>query len=241
MNNPFRKVKEGVRSVLRRHSILVTRYPLQDCLKHLCPKTILDVGANIGQYGLELRSLGFRGMIHSFEPFLPAFSSLQKVATQSRPHDAWQCYNYGLGDKESEEVMHVSRMSPFNSLREPLPQSVKLHAGIVSTDTVPIKVKTLDAIWPQLDCADKPVLLKIDTQGYELPILQGGKTILPMISAIQLEVSFTPLYRGQPCIEELVPFMRGQGFVVYGLWPTGIRDEQARLFEADCIFVRAKS
>ena len=49
---------------------------------------------------------------------------------------------------------------------------------------------------------------------------------LERISGIQLEVSLTPLYKDQPCIEEVVPFLRQRGFLIYGLWPTGIRERK---------------
>jgi FkbM family methyltransferase len=234
------EMKSRARSLLQRHGILVTRYPLQDCLQYICPTTILDVGANVGQYGLELRSLGFRGRIHSFEPFLPAFNSLQEVAAQSRPLNAWHCHHFGLGEKEGEAAMNVSSESVFNSLREPLPQSAALHSGIVANKTVSVKIRTLDSVWQELNLSEERVFLKIDTQGYELPILQGGGSALERISAIQLEVSLTPLYKDQPCIEEVVPFLRKRGFLIYGLWPTGIRvRKQNRLIEADFIFIKA--
>jgi len=81
----------------------------------------------------------------------------------------------------------------------------------------------------------------MDTQGYELPILQGGKSALEKISGIQLEVSLTPLYQGQPCVEEVVPFLRQQGFQVFGVWPgQGIRGRGHQVFEVDFIFTKAQ-
>lgn len=217
----------------------MTHYPLQNCLKLISPTTILDVGANVGQYGLELRSLGFRGRIESFEPFRPSFNSLREVSAKSHPLNAWHCHNYGLAEKEGEVSMYVSRDSVFNSLKEALPQSAELHSGIISCESVPVQIRTLDLVWQELNLSEERVFLKMDTQGYELPILHGATSALERISGIQLEVSLTPLYRGQPCIEEVVPFLRGQGFQVFGVWPgRGIRGKAHQVFEVDFIFIK---
>src|SRR5688572_14573283 len=51
--------------------------------------TVIDVGANVGQFGKLTRSLGYKGMIHSFEPVESAFSELSKEAAKDRrwvPH-----------------------------------------------------------------------------------------------------------------------------------------------------------
>ena len=229
-----------MQSFLQRHGILVTRYPLQDCLQFVRPTTVLDVGANIGQYGLQLRSLGFRGAIHSFEPFPPSFEVLRRQAARSRPPSAWRAHHFGLGEREGQADMHVSRESVFNSLRDSLPQSAGLHAGIVASSVVPVPIRTLDSVWDELQLSREQVFLKLDTQGYELPILQGGPRALQSIRAIQLEVSLSPLYKDQPCIEEIVPFLRQRGFLMYGLWPTGFRvRNENRLLEADLLCVKS--
>jgi FkbM family methyltransferase len=235
----LQQARSHVQALLQRHGILMAHYPLQNCLKLLSPTAILDVGANVGQYGLELRSLGFQGRIESFEPFRPAFNSLREVSARSRPLNAWHCHNYGLAEKEGDASMYVSKQSVFNSLKEPLPQSAELHSGIVTSENVSVKIRTLDHVWQELNLSEERVFLKMDTQGYELPILHGAKSALERISGIQLEVSLTPLYKGQPCIEEVVPFLRGHGFQIFGVWPgRGIRGKANQVFEVDFIFIK---
>jgi FkbM family methyltransferase len=234
------ELKSRFKAFIQRHGILVSHYPLQHCLRSICPTTILDVGANVGQYGRELRSLGYLGKIHSFEPFPPTFDALRQTAAQSRPHNAWQAHNFGLGEKDGEAQLNVSAESTLNSLREPLPESACLHSGFSSTAPISVKIRTLESVWRELNLSGERVFLKMDTQGYELPILTGGVPVLEKISAIQLEVSLTPLYKGQPCVEDIIPFLRARGFVIFGVWPgQGIRGKHKEMYEVDFIFVRS--
>ena len=56
-----------------------------------------------------------------------------------------------------------------------------------------------------------PTLLKIDTQGYERPILDGATRLLPQFTGIQLELSLTPIYQNQPPVEEMIAYLRAKG------------------------------
>jgi Methyltransferase FkbM domain len=59
--------------------------------------------------------------------------------------------------------------------------------------------------------------IKLDTQGSELEILQGGVRALAGVRCVEVEVEFNPIYRGQPLFYEVDAFMRGQGFVLWKL------------------------
>jgi FkbM family methyltransferase len=239
MNDLRVVVKNGIKAFIQRHGITVTRYPLQQFLRSVQPTTVLDVGANVGQYGLELRSLGYQGKIQSFEPFPSSFETLKKLADQSQPAKAWQVHNFGLGEKEGETRLNVFKESTFNSVREALPESPGHYDGITPVETVSIKISTLNSIWNELNLSNERVFLKMDTQGYELPILEGGSSTLEKIRGIQLEVSFTPLYKGQPCAEDIIPFLRNRGFLLFGAWPgQGIRGKNGEIFEMDFIFLK---
>lgn len=238
MSGLFKEMKSRGRSLFRRFGIEVARYPLRDCLRYTSPTTILDVGANVGNYGLEVRRLGYREQIHSFEPYPIAFASLEKLAAQSRPSDRWRCHNFGLGECDRDALLNVSEESVFNSIKKPLSQSGNLNSGIISKESVLVKVRSLDGVWKDLNLSNERVFLKIDTQGYELPVLRGAGAALNEVVAIQVEISLTPLYEEQPAIEEVVPFLRQHGFSIYGIWPGFRESNQNRLIEADFLFTR---
>jgi len=60
---------------------------------------ILDVGANVGQFAMDIRNeIGYTGQIISFEPLSSAFKLL-KVNSKNNMH--WKVYNYALGDDDT--------------------------------------------------------------------------------------------------------------------------------------------
>src|SRR3982751_6790287 len=63
---------------------------------------VVDVGANRGQYGKWLRSLGFRGLIISFEPNPTAFAELRQNASED-----WVCLPYALGSESGELPFNI--------------------------------------------------------------------------------------------------------------------------------------
>src|SRR4051812_28152839 len=54
---------------------------------------ILDVGANEGHFGWDMRELGYRGRIVSFEPMREAFGRLARAAASDT---GWQAVHCGL-------------------------------------------------------------------------------------------------------------------------------------------------
>ena len=75
-------------------------------------ESIIDVGANEGQFGLFLREIGFKGKIISFEPVKQAF---EKLNIQSSKDENWDVFNFALGSKISNNKINVAKSSIFSS------------------------------------------------------------------------------------------------------------------------------
>ena len=225
-----------MRQYFRRVGVDISSYPLRNYIQRFSPECVIDVGANVGQYGAHLRQIGFRGQIYSFEPQEACFVELQLRALQDK---RWSCFEFGLSDSAMSASLNIAESSAFSSLLPVRADSVAANPQLQFTKTQEIRLKRLDDVWPQIDCDGKRVLLKVDTQGHELSVLRGGLSCLGAIAGVQLELSLNALYVGQPPFEEVIAFMRDQGFGVYGLWP-GYRDaSSATLQEIDAIFVRS--
>jgi len=196
---------------------------------------ILDVGANVGQYALLVKKLGFSGHIISFEPLSSAFSSLKEV---SEKHNNWQAHNYALGSENTETVIHISENSFSSSILNMLPRHLKSAPASKFINTEKIQIRMLDSIFDTLYTASDKILLKIDTQGFEKKVLEGAGNSLHKITGIQLEMSIVPLYEGELILEEMITYLKNSGFTLYSL-ENGFYDQKnGQLLQVDGLFFR---
>lgn len=132
---------------------------------------VIDVGANIGQYGLELRNIGYKGRIISFEPTSEAFAKLKRTALK---YNLWEVYNMSLGERDGESTINIAKNSVSSSILKDLPLLTDSapEATFIRKET--IHIKKLDSIFEDLNLEGKNIYLKIDTQGYEKMVLDGA-------------------------------------------------------------------
>lgn len=233
---------DWVRSLLRRFGVDLVRYdhvhapPLRRkrLLADQAIDLVLDVGANVGQFAGRMRELGYAGRLVSFEPQRAAFAELSRIsAADSR----WECRPLALGDKDGEATIHLSANSWSSSLlpigeRHVASAPDSAYAG---EETVP--VRRLDAI-EGLVTGNERIYLKLDTQGFELPVLVGAQGILPHVKVIETELSLVSLYEGQALLPEVIAHLQGAGYDLVALDPAFVEARTGHVLQMDGIFVR---
>lgn len=200
------------------------------------PDVILDVGANIGQYGLSLRRCGFAGRIVSFEAIPSVHSRLEAVAAQDADWLIAPCCALGRAPGESRiNVAHNSMSSsllPMNDVHlQVAPDSRYIGDEVV-------RLERLDKIALPLLPREGSLLLKIDTQGYEEEVLAGAEGLIQRVSAMQLELSVAPLYEGAPGLRRVLGVCETLGFQLFGLIPGFYDEKTSRLLQMDGLFLR---
>jgi len=218
--------KELVKAKARQLGIKICRITWRDLhpfeiIKDLSDNdiaTILDVGANVGQTALELVDRFPNARIHSIEPFPEAYELLRKN-TELFPRII--THQLAFGASEGEQPLYINSKNETNSL---LKTSVHLDNYIPSEWCVPkgaveVPVCTIGSFCKKQGIA-KIDILKIDTQGYELKILEGALSMLSpeRIRFLFMEVLFVPLYEGQPYFDEIVLLLRKHGYKLHGLY-----------------------
>ena len=205
-------------------------------LEHFRTTCVLDVGANLGQYGARLREWGWRGRIVSFEPQAGAH---QALARRAAADPAWQVAPpMALGARDDQVELEVSAESDMSSV---LPQSALLRAvspssAVIRSETVPLR--RLDEVaGPYLRPADR-AFLKIDTQGYEAEVLAGAQELLERLAGIQLEQSLVPLYEGERGFRAMLDELAALGFEPYLFLPGYFERKLARQLQVDAVFMR---
>jgi FkbM family methyltransferase len=197
---------------------------------------VIDVGARTGDYGALLRALGFGGTIVSVEPVAESFAALERRAAAD---PGWHAHRLALGREAGRARIGVARESNFSSFLAPTRFSLEWFGGSAVAREEEVDVQRLDAVFDSLvtPAGPVPVLLKTDTQGFDLEVLEGARGCLDRVAALQVELSVRPVYEGAPDWLEAVGFVRSLGFRAVHLTPVG-RDAELGLVELDGLFVR---
>src|SRR5690606_2471211 len=129
--------------------------------------------------------------------------------------------------------------SVFSSIRQPEAMLRSAFSGAEPVRTERIEVRKLDSLIPTLLAPDERAFLKIDTQGYEREVLQGGAESLGQLVGMQLELSLTPMYEGEAILSEMLPRLEAAGFAPVFFEPVVFHPDTGRLLQLDCVLIRA--
>jgi len=168
-------------------------------LKGLNVRTVLDVGANRGQFSLLARCLYPAATIYAFEPLQrPAERFRALFADQSNVH----LFQVGIGEALGETKMFVANDHHASS------SILKAHKqsqifGSRETGEETVRVGRLNDFLP-LDRICAPCLLKIDVQGYELQVIKGCREALPLVDYLYVECCYVELYARQALAHEIL-------------------------------------
>jgi FkbM family methyltransferase len=159
----------------------------------------VDVGANIGSYTILASAVaGAKSM--SFEPVPLSFLRLKNNVAVNNSEGSVLLYNMGVG-KEQGELNFTSGLDTMNHVVTGGADAAK---GIIR-----VKIVRLDDMLE----SQIPALIKIDTEGFELAVLEGALSTLanPALMAIIVELNGSCLRYG---IEEkdIHTFITERGF-----------------------------
>ena len=200
---------------------------------------VVDIGANEGQYAKRLRDKShYNGAIHSYEPIPEVYQQLLRAAATD---DQWSVFPYAVDSKGGRRLFNVMVGSEFSSFLHP----TKEHAGAfdgqhVVAKTVEVEIIGLDDVLHKFTgrSVDWRALLKLDTQGTELRILESVGDAVRQFAAIQVEVAFEPIYEGAPTITDISAWMKSKGFALSSLFANN-EGHFPRLLEMDAVFTRS--
>jgi FkbM family methyltransferase len=199
---------------------------------------VFDVGANTGQFALLLRKIGYGGRIVSFEPMDQARAELERAAAGDPD---WTVSPLALGAKPVDLELRIFADDTFSSLHDLRDEASTVFGEYVrQTGMQRVQVARLDDLWESLIGQKKscPVLLKTDTQGHDLEVLQGAKHSLSAVAVVMTEVSIERIYEDSPTFFEIAAFLEQVGFSASGYYPLSLRPESLAMIEMDAFFVR---
>lgn len=196
--------------------------------------TLIDVGANIGQFSLLTRTLHPRAIIHGFEPLrLMADRYEQLFAGDSLT----TLHRTAAGEMAAETEINVSGRPDSSSLLPISARQEDIFPGTAQASVEKIRVVRIDDVLADAGLPG-PVVIKLDVQGYELAALKGMPRILETASHVYVEVSFLELYSGQPLAHEIIAWLAERDFILAGAYNPTFTDDGAAV-QADLLFANA--
>lgn len=220
----------GGLSAMLRHGVAASVEHV-NVLGDLGCSTIVDIGANRGQFALAVRHCFPEARIFSFEP-LPAPVRKFRQVFASDPRVT--LYPVAIGPETAEATIHVSAQDGSSSLLPITPAQERLFPGTAETETRSIQVGRLVDFLSEPDITP-PALLKLDVQGYELSAIQGCEELLHCFTWVYAECSFVELYENQALADEVIDRLRKHRFRLRGIYNVTY-DKTGRLVQADFLF-----
>jgi FkbM family methyltransferase len=194
-------------------------------MRGFAPATIIDVGAFEGNWSKMAKRIWPASRLFMIEP---NFAKQAHLADVAKGLDGTLfCELLGAENEVAVRFNLMGSGSSIMSERSAVPRTVEVRY-----------LRTLDSLLKEID---PPAILKIDAQGYELQILKGALEIIASIEAVLLEVALIEINEGAPLLDDVVAFMKSQGFVAHDILEFHRRPLDRALNQVDIVFVREQS
>lgn len=217
----------------------LNRMSLEGGLEHLKqkgfkPNTIVDVGAAFGHWAVSAskvysdpKFLLIEPLQQEFSPFLDAFK------TKHAEIDCELVYA-AASDRDGEAIFNVHDDWTSSSLMK------ESEGAYVDGAERKVNTRRLSNILKGSQF-EPPFLLKVDTQGNEIKVLEGCGDMLEFCEVVILETSFFPFFNEGPLFHEVVAYMKEQGFLIYDVITLHYKMLDNALAQADIVFVKDSS
>jgi FkbM family methyltransferase len=183
------------------------------------PLVLIDVGARGGLKAdwaparRHLRTVGF-------EPDPKEHARLVQGLKNASSRD--RVLDVALHESSGSVRLHLTKNRALSSLYEPNHEFLKAfpEADRFAVEAIAeMRAEALDTVISSYGI-EPPDFMKVDTQGSELSILRGGvRAISSHVMGVEVEVEFSPIYKGQPLFPEVDAFLRSHGLQLFDLRP----------------------
>lgn len=193
-------------------------------------KTLIDIGSNKGQSILITKKFFPNIQVYSFEPLEDQINLQKKIIGNKNI----LYHNLALGNKDGLSEIYVTNRKDSSSLLKPIKN---LNDKYDIKETKNLKLQKIDNIINFKDL-NKPIILKLDVQGFELEVLKGAEKLLYLIDYIITEISFVEIYENQVLSNDLINFLNNKSFSI--IEKCNMNYLNGKPFQEDVLFAKNK-
>lgn len=219
-----------------------SRLPLVSMLgvKEMPIRTVIDVGANEGQYAEYLSGVFPEASFYCFEPLPSMFAKLDPWARAQQT--SITALKYAVGDSEGSAEMRYHSDHPASSS---LLDATDFHREYVPAskqeEIFEVPLTTLDAVVGRGEVKiEGDLLIKLDVQGFEDRVIRGGPETFRRAAACVIEVCLESFYEGQATFPVLVAQLNELGLHYAGNLQQ-VPGADGRIVFLDALFLRHPS
>lgn len=194
---------------------------------------IIDIGASNGGFVKKIRTLFPDVPITSFEPLKESF---QQLILNNSEDKNFKAFNIALSNKKGEVDFYMSSRSGCSSLLEMSDLHKKAYPETSSIVKITVETDVLDNFINEINGSS--LMLKIDVQGAEKFVLEGGVKMLNKIKVVFMEVNFVETYKDCILINESIKLMESFGFKFRGIENVSQSIYNGLFLQGDAFFIK---
>lgn len=171
-------------------------------------KTIIDVGVLRGTPSL------YKAFPDAYLVLVEALPNYREVCEELIKDRPGELHNVAAGSYDGEIEINFLEEAPARS-------SVLTHivGGTATRTKMNVPMRKLDTLFSGRNL-EGDILLKIDTEGYEMEVLKGASELLPKVKFVIAETSVRRRHENSYLFADLITFMRSKGFDVFDVITT---------------------
>jgi FkbM family methyltransferase len=197
-------------------------------------QTVVDIGANDGSYAAYLYDFFQPRVIHAVEP-LP--SCQESLAALGRRLPGLTVHQVALAEAPGEATFFANGYAPASSLLRVSELSRQVFPETERETAVTVALARLDDLLPAATL-ERDILIKIDVQGVEDRVIRGGQAVFSAAKIVLVEMSFVPIYQGQPLFEEVHRLLEACGLRLAGFKNQIDQPQTGQPLFAHCLYHR---
>ena len=187
------------------------------------PNMVFDIGASDGSWTRQALKVWPQSNFVCFEPLVERRPFLEALAAEYPRNISLQFV--GIGDADCELSFGVT---------ESLWDSSFAYNG---SSNRTVQVRRLDSLYNE-GALSRPSFIKIDVQGFERRVIEGGASLLPTVDFVLMECTFFPFCKEMGTLDESIAFMATRGFIPYEFVDFLRRPLDGAMGQCDILFIR---